>query len=175
VWRTQAPSRAAFFSWSATFGKILTLDNLRKRHVIVINRCCMCKKTEESVDHLLLHCDVAFVVWYSLFNRFGLSWVMPRRSACLLVVFGPVDECCDVENSAHLLLLVLIEREIIRALRTWRRPLMNFYPPSITLCIFELRLMCSPYLLAFLISLLVSLVRRFLLYTPSVLRGASRF
>jgi hypothetical protein len=55
VWRTQAPSRAAFFYWSATLDKILTLENLKKRHIIVINRCCMCKKTEKSVDHLLFH------------------------------------------------------------------------------------------------------------------------
>jgi hypothetical protein len=84
VWRTQAPSRAAFFSWLAALGKIISLDNLRKCHVIVINRCCMCKKMKESVDHLLLHCDVAFALWYSLFNRFGLSWVMSRRVIDLL-------------------------------------------------------------------------------------------
>jgi hypothetical protein len=30
VWRTQAPSRAAFSVWCASLGKILTLDNLRK-------------------------------------------------------------------------------------------------------------------------------------------------
>jgi hypothetical protein len=37
VRRTQAPPRAGFFVWSAALGKILTLDNLRKRHIIVIN------------------------------------------------------------------------------------------------------------------------------------------
>jgi hypothetical protein len=41
VWRTQAPSRAGFFVWSAALGKILTMDNLRKRHIIVINWCCV--------------------------------------------------------------------------------------------------------------------------------------
>jgi hypothetical protein len=85
VWWTQAPSMAAFFSWSAALGKILTLDNLRKRHVIVINRCYMCKKTKEFVDHhLLLHCDVASALYYYLFSRFGLSWIMPRRVFNLL-------------------------------------------------------------------------------------------
>jgi hypothetical protein len=44
----------------------------------------MCKKTEETVDHLLLHCDVASVVWNSLFSRFGVSWVMPRQVIDLL-------------------------------------------------------------------------------------------
>jgi predicted GTPase len=61
-------------------GKILTLNNLRKPHIIVINKCCICKKKEESVDHLLLHCDVASALWYSLVSRFGLSWVMPQQN-----------------------------------------------------------------------------------------------
>jgi hypothetical protein len=64
--------------WIEALGKILTLDNLRKLHVIVINRCYMCKKIGEFVDHLLLHCDVTSALWSSLFNRFGMSWVMPR-------------------------------------------------------------------------------------------------
>jgi hypothetical protein len=84
VWRTQALPRAAFFVWTVAFGKILTQDNLRKRHVIVINRCCMCKKTEEAIDHLLLHWDVSSVLWNSLFSRFGMSWVIPRRVIDLL-------------------------------------------------------------------------------------------
>ena len=38
VWRTQAPPRVVFFfAWSAALGKILTLDNLRKQHVIMMN------------------------------------------------------------------------------------------------------------------------------------------
>jgi hypothetical protein len=60
-------------------GKILTLDNLRKRQVIVIDRYCMCKKNGESVDHLLRHCEVACVLWNGIFSRFNLSWVMPRQ------------------------------------------------------------------------------------------------
>jgi hypothetical protein len=85
VWRTQAPSRVAFFVCSAALGKILTLYNFKKRHVIVINRCYMHKKTGESMDHLLLHCDVASVLWSSLFGCFGMSWVMSRRVVDLLV------------------------------------------------------------------------------------------
>lgn len=67
IWRTKAPSKVAFFAWTAALGKILTLDNLRKRQIIVINRCCMCKKNEESVDHLLFHCEVAGELWNAVF------------------------------------------------------------------------------------------------------------
>lgn len=64
---------------TAALGKILTLYNLMKRHVIVINRCCLCKKTEKSMDHLLLDCDVASALWTTIFSHFGMSWVMPRQ------------------------------------------------------------------------------------------------
>jgi hypothetical protein len=84
VWRTQAPPRAAFFTWSAALGKILTVDNLRKRHLIIVDRCCLCKRDGESVDHILLHCDVASALWNNIFSRFGISWVMPRRVIDLL-------------------------------------------------------------------------------------------
>jgi hypothetical protein len=78
VWRTKSPPRAAFFVWSVALGKILTLDNLRKRQVVVINRCFICKKDGESIDHLLLHCEVAYALWCNILSRLGLSWVMPR-------------------------------------------------------------------------------------------------
>jgi hypothetical protein len=79
VWWTQAPSRAAFFAWSATLGKILTVDNLRKRKIIIVDRCYLCERDGETVDHLLLHFDVASTLWNHVFSRFGMSWVMPRR------------------------------------------------------------------------------------------------
>jgi len=62
VWRTQAPSLAAYFEWSATLGKILTMDNLKKRYVILMDKCYICKRNGELVDHLLLHCDMAYAV-----------------------------------------------------------------------------------------------------------------
>jgi hypothetical protein len=78
VWRTQSPSKVAFFVRSMALSKILSLDNLRKRHVIVMDKYCMCKRNEEFVDRLLFHCDVVSVIWSVLFNHFGMSCVMPR-------------------------------------------------------------------------------------------------
>ncbi|XP_041001677.1 uncharacterized protein LOC121247381 [Juglans microcarpa x Juglans regia] len=75
IWKTKAPSKATFFVWTTSLDKILTTDNLRKRRVIVLD-CCMCKKHGESVDRLLLHCEVAKVIWDDFFSRVGLSWVM---------------------------------------------------------------------------------------------------
>jgi hypothetical protein len=52
--------------WLAALGKILSLDNLRKKNMVLVNRCGMCKKDEESIDHLLLHYECTqFFFWIS--------------------------------------------------------------------------------------------------------------
>ena len=61
--KSKVPPRVAFFVWTAVLGKILTLDNLRKKNIIVIEWCCMCRHNGESIDPLLLHCEVAIEVW----------------------------------------------------------------------------------------------------------------
>jgi hypothetical protein len=71
VWRTNALLMVAFFAWSEALGKILTIYNLWKQRVIVVDRCCMCKRNREFVDHLLLHCEVTCAMWNVFFNRFG--------------------------------------------------------------------------------------------------------
>ena len=44
VWHSKVPRRAAFFSWSASLGKILTTDNLCKRRIGVLVWFYMCKR-----------------------------------------------------------------------------------------------------------------------------------
>jgi hypothetical protein len=39
----------------------------------------MCKRSGESIDHLLLHCEIAIALWSAIFNCVGLAWVMPNR------------------------------------------------------------------------------------------------
>ena len=79
IWKAKVPPRVAFFSWTATLGRILTADNLRRRHVIIVSWCCMCKADGESVNHLLLHCVYAKEFWDLAFAMFKIFWVMPGR------------------------------------------------------------------------------------------------
>ena len=39
----------------------------------------MCKRCGESVDHLLLHCPVAWELWSMVFCLFGIQWVTPHN------------------------------------------------------------------------------------------------
>jgi hypothetical protein len=52
--------------------KIFTLDNLRRRGMVMVNRCWLCESDGESVDHILLHCGAARALWNDFFIRFGL-------------------------------------------------------------------------------------------------------
>jgi hypothetical protein len=60
-----------------TLEKILTLDNLRKRNIMVLQWCCLCKNSGESIENLLLHFEVAIELWSVIFQLFGVAWVMP--------------------------------------------------------------------------------------------------
>jgi hypothetical protein len=57
----------------------------------VINIWYMCKKTGESVDHFLLHCDVTSALWITLFSRFGMSWLCLDGLSTSLLVGGPLE------------------------------------------------------------------------------------
>ena len=73
IWRPKVPSRVAFFLFTAALVQILAVDNMRKRHVLVINWCCMCKRSAKMVDHLassalvLERCDL----WYLASSEFS--------------------------------------------------------------------------------------------------------
>ena len=67
-----------FFVWTAALGTILTIDNLRKKKVLILDWCYMCKSNAESVDHLLLHCPIVFELWFVVFTLFGIYWAMPK-------------------------------------------------------------------------------------------------
>ena len=84
IWKLKVPPRVAFFTWSASLGKILTTDNLRKWRVLVLDWCYMCKNCGELVDHFLLHCLIACELWSLVFCLFGIHWLcLTRLLSCL--------------------------------------------------------------------------------------------
>lgn len=54
IWKPKLPIRVAFFLWTAAWGRIFTINNLRKRNIIVVEWCCMCKRSGKIVDHYIL-------------------------------------------------------------------------------------------------------------------------
>jgi hypothetical protein len=50
-----------------------------------MDRCCLCERDGKFMNYLLLHCDVASILWNNIFTCFGMSWVMPRSIIDLFV------------------------------------------------------------------------------------------
>ena len=71
VWNSWIPTKVSFFTWD--WGKVLTLDQLQRKGWTLVNRCVLCKKKSESIDHILLHCDKARVLWQLVFSFFGIQ------------------------------------------------------------------------------------------------------
>ncbi|RVW17076.1 hypothetical protein CK203_076007 [Vitis vinifera] len=74
--RAKVPPKVAFFAWEASWGKILTMEQLQRRGYSLANRCFLCLSEEETVDHLLLHCVKMRALWSLLFSLFGVAWVL---------------------------------------------------------------------------------------------------
>ena len=70
------PPKVAFFAWEASWGQVLTQEQLLRRGFSLANRCFLCLSEEETVDHLLLHCVKTRVLWNLLFSLFGVYWTL---------------------------------------------------------------------------------------------------
>lgn len=66
------------FVLTATWVKILKIENLIRWGMTMLNCCHMCKRRREKADHLLLHFPIAIELWDFACVVFGAKWVMPK-------------------------------------------------------------------------------------------------
>ncbi|KAL6331568.1 hypothetical protein AAG906_011508 [Vitis piasezkii] len=76
IWSPYVPTKVGFFAWEASWGKVLTQDQLEKRGCILANKCVLCCAEEETINHILIHCPKARVLWDLVFSLFGVNWVL---------------------------------------------------------------------------------------------------
>ena len=84
IWCVKVPKRVSFFLWTTARGGILTIDNLVKKNLPLVNWCCLCRCDEETVDHLLIHCRFASALWSEVLIMFGVQWVLLETIVSLL-------------------------------------------------------------------------------------------
>ena len=78
VWNPVVPQKIGVFAWEAAWGKVLTLDQLKRRGMTFSNRCFMYEEEEETINHLLIHCKIANMLWDLFLSIVGISWVFPQ-------------------------------------------------------------------------------------------------
>ena len=87
IWKSPIPHKIKVFAWLVALGKVNTCDVLQKKRpncTLNPNWCIMCKRGEETVDHLFIHCSFGSRLWWKLLRIFGLYWVVPRSCYGLL-------------------------------------------------------------------------------------------
>ena len=85
IWNPVIPPRWGFFAWEASWGRVLTLDQLQRRGRALANRCFLCEEKEENINHLLLHCKKAKMLWDLVLSIVGTSWVFPNSVIQMLL------------------------------------------------------------------------------------------
>ena len=56
---------------------MLTLDQLKRRGIPLANKCFLCEDDEETIDHLLIHCSRAKMLWDPFLAIIDSNWVIP--------------------------------------------------------------------------------------------------
>ena len=74
IWGTHDPLRTCFFAWEAIWGKILTVNTLMKSGWQMVNKCNLCKDSEESATHILIHYAKTRELQTFLLVLFQLVW-----------------------------------------------------------------------------------------------------
>ena len=87
IWNPIVPQKLGFFASEAFWGKVLTLDQLKRRGIPIVNRCFLCEEHEETIDHLLIHCSRAKMLWDLLLAITEANWVFPRTVRQLLLAW----------------------------------------------------------------------------------------
>lgn len=71
LWRSIIPRKCKFFVWSIFHRSINTADKLQKKfkHLMISPHWCpLCCQSSESLDHIFLHCKVAYSFWVLLYR-----------------------------------------------------------------------------------------------------------
>ena len=53
------------------------MDQLKRRGFSLANRCPLCRKDKENIEHTLLHCPMVWGIWSFLLMSVGGAWVPP--------------------------------------------------------------------------------------------------
>ena len=69
--------KVSFFGWEVSWNRSLTIiDQLKRRGWNMPNMFYLCKKKEETSDHLILFCKKATMLWSLILSLFGVQWVL---------------------------------------------------------------------------------------------------
>ncbi|GMJ00001.1 hypothetical protein HRI_003669300 [Hibiscus trionum] len=100
VWLGLSPPKVECFIWQALWCRIPVRDELRKRGLSIIqdSLCPLCRKSTESTSHLLLHCNVTWLIWMRFAKFWNIHLVIPGDLASALILWQSACPVSDVNS-----------------------------------------------------------------------------
>lgn len=118
VWNLHVPPKIHVFLWLISHNKIITRDNLRKRHIIKPLDCVFCSETE-SVHHLFFDCVVARYVWAIFREHFNINLGSDYMSIARFWLSNNQKSALNVACAADVWCLWKIRNSMIFNNTTW--------------------------------------------------------
>jgi hypothetical protein len=81
IWKAKVEPKCCFFVWSLLHNKVLTADNLQKRHWQCNPVCCLCNSALETVTHLGKDCPFSRDVWDKIFIWGNCSFLRGNQTS----------------------------------------------------------------------------------------------
>jgi hypothetical protein len=84
IWRSFAPTKCKFFGWLVIRRRLWTSDR-RARHGLQDHPdpCATCLQEEDNVDHIMVQCPYAKMVWFGCLRRVGSQLQEPQENTNL--------------------------------------------------------------------------------------------
>jgi hypothetical protein len=79
VWKAWATPKAKHHAWLTLQNRLWTADRLRKRNWENCGFCPLCKQTEETNNHIFVHCRFTPRIWELLKDWLGIQGIHPRQ------------------------------------------------------------------------------------------------
>ena len=67
---------------------MLTMNQLKRRGNHLASRCSFCRKNEEELEHLLVHCPKIWGLWAALTSVTRAAWACPQSVKDLLLCWN---------------------------------------------------------------------------------------
>ncbi|CAN1313552.1 Putative ribonuclease H protein At1g65750 [Linum perenne] len=85
IWTSGVPPKIKAFCWMLSHSKIATTDNLQTKGFQTANRCALCCRESESINHLFLLCDFSVEVWNRISSKLSIHGPLGN---CIIDVFS---------------------------------------------------------------------------------------
>ena len=84
LWNSRVSTKVSFFTWEVCWRKVLTMNQLKRRGHHLASRCPFCRKNEEELEDLLVHCLKIWGLWAALTSVTRAAWGCPQTVRDLL-------------------------------------------------------------------------------------------